>query len=175
METFNKNKPDNSIMLTITTKSKNNIIFLQLLKFYKEINEIFRELNIQPTIYGSLAVFVYTKDESMNINDIDVLISEKEFLRIITELEKQNIKYNYNKKWQVLQILKDELKIELDSIERWQPKLSKEYTQIKINNQIIEILNLKSLEKVYLNAAQVSKDKSKSNKLKYKALKKINL
>ena len=65
---------------------------------------------------GTLAVFAYTKNQNINVNDIDFACSETNFPRIISVLEERSISHRL-KEWHMLQILKDDLKVELDSIE----------------------------------------------------------
>jgi len=61
-------------MLIINNFPSNKELFIRLIDFCKEIIDICDKQNIKPIIYGNLAVFVYTKNSKMNINDIDMLI-----------------------------------------------------------------------------------------------------
>jgi len=98
-------------MEKITIYPKNKKKFLKLLDFADEILKICKKFKIIPMVYGSLAVFIYTKNKNLKINDIDFLIRENDIKKIISNLEKKKFKYKYSKKWHVLQIFKNRLKI----------------------------------------------------------------
>lgn len=155
-------------MKTISMYSNNKKHFLNLLNFYKQLK---RKLKITPILYGSLAYFIYTKDNKIKIHDLDFLIRENTFNKIIPILKKHNIKYNYSKEYHTLQVLKNNLKIEFDSIDFWQRNLSMKSNNIKINNTSLKVINLKSLTNIYKKASKVSKDNPKGNRKKYLKLK----
>ncbi len=46
----------------------------------------------------------------MKVNNIDLLVKEEDFSKLIEALKEESIKFNYDKKWHVLQIFKDTLK-----------------------------------------------------------------
>lgn len=136
--------------------------------------DICDEQNLEPIVYGSLAVFVYTNNSKMNVNDIDMLISEKDFAKIIKVLKKRKIKYNHDEKWHVLQILKDELKIEFDSINFWQKDLPQDFQEIDFYGKTLKILSLDTLKNIYKKASEESQDKPLGNKKKFEALNKTS-
>ncbi len=88
-----------------------------LIKFAKEIIEICKSNGITPILYGSYLVLHYTKNKKMNVNDIDFYVPEEFHKKMIKILKEKNIKYKYLKEWHCLQIFKDDLKVELDSID----------------------------------------------------------
>lgn len=100
--------------------------FIKLKKFCSKILGILSELDITPIAYGSLAYFYYTKDKKIPVNDIDLLISENSFNKIIKVLKHNKIKHKYSAKWHTLQIFEGDLKIELDSVNFWQKNLPKD-------------------------------------------------
>jgi hypothetical protein len=89
-----------------------------LIEFFTEVLKVLDELGITPIFSGSLAVYYYTLDPNLSVNDIDLACSERHFEKIIEVLEE--LKFDYKlRDWHVLQICKKGLKIELDSIEYW--------------------------------------------------------
>ena len=63
--------------------------FEKLISFAQEVISLCNENKINPIIYGSFAHFYYTKDNSLNVNDIDFLILKKEFPKILREIKKK--------------------------------------------------------------------------------------
>jgi hypothetical protein len=158
-------------MITLGLFPKNKDKFVRLIQFFKEILDICNDLNITPALDGSLAVFAYTENQDMNVNDIDLSCSETEFSRIINVLEERTISYKL-RQWHVLQILKDELKIELDSMEYWYKDLRIDYETLQIDNYKINILSLNSLREFYRQGMKDRLKKTDENeKIKYEALK----
>jgi len=160
-------------MLSINTFPSNKEQFIRLADFCKEIIDICNKQNINPIVYGSLAVFVYTQNSKMNVNDIDMLIKEKDFAKIIKVLKERKIKYNHDEKWHVLQILRDDLKIEFDSIDFWQKDLPQDFQKLDFYGKQLKILGLNTLKNIYKKASEVSQDNPLGNKKKFEALNKI--
>jgi len=150
---------------------KNKDRFLRLLEFCKEVLDICSELGISPVLSGSLAVFVYTKNQDMNVNDVDLACSETEFPKIISVLEARSIQYKL-KEWHVLQILKDDLKVELDSIEYWYKDLAMLVETLQIDTYRIHMLSLKNLNELYWRGMEATVDKmEETEQRKYEAFK----
>jgi len=160
-------------MLSINDFPSNKEQFVRLVDFCKEIIDICDKQNVESIVYGSLAVFVYTKNKEMNVNDIDMLIREKDFAKIIKVLKKRKIKYNHDKRWHVLQILKDDLKIEFDSIDFWQKDLPKDFQELDFYGKKLKILSLNTLKSIYKKVCEISQDNPLGNKKKFEALNKI--
>ena len=152
---------------------KNKQKFIRLEEFCKEIIDICNKLNAEPILYGSLAIFAYKKDKTLNVNDIDLLIPESLFNKIIPILKKGKIRHNYSKKWHTLQIFKNNLKIELDSIEFWQKRLPKTPQYFNFGEFKIRIVSLNTLKKIYKKASEVSKDNPEGNRKKFEMLNSI--
>ncbi len=161
-------------MLSINNLPSNKKLFNRLIDFCKEIIDICDKQNIEPIVYGSLAVFIYTRNTKMSVNDIDMLIKEKDFAKIIKVLKEREIKYNYNKKWHMLQILRDDLKIEFDSIDFWQKDLPQNFQELDFYGKKLKILSLNTLKNIYKKASGVSQDNPEGNKKKSEALNKID-
>ncbi len=160
-------------MKIINIYPKNKEKFIQLIDFCRKILNICKKLKIKPLAYGSLAIFAYTKNKEISVNDIDFLISEANFKKIISELIKKKIKYKYSIKWHVLQILKDSLKIEMDSIEFWQKDLSNNFNDFNINGLNIKVISLNNLINIYKKLSKISKKNPEEKHKKYLMLQKI--
>lgn len=107
----------------------------------------------------------------MDVNDVDMSCSEKEFSKIIRALEERNISYKL-REWHVLQVLKDDLKVELDSVEYWYKDLPISCETLQIDNYKINMLGLGSLKKFYKQGMKDRENRIEENeKAKYEALK----
>src|SRR5262245_55439174 len=137
-----------NFMITLNHFPKNKDKFVRLIAFFKEVLDICNDLDIIPILNGSLAVFAYTENQEMNINDVDLSCSETEFPRIMNVLEERNISYKL-RAWHVLQILKDDLKIEFDSMEYWYKDLPMDCETLQLNGYKINMLSLNSLKEFY--------------------------
>ncbi len=162
-------------MLSITTLPSNKDLFIKLVNFCKELLLICKRQGVEPVVYGSLAVLVYTKNPKMKVNDIDMLVKEEDFSKIIKALKEKGIKFNYNKEWHVLQVLKDNLKIEFDSIDFWQKDSHLDFKKLDFYGLTVKILGLDALREIYKRASEVSQDKPLENKRKFNILNKLSL
>jgi hypothetical protein len=157
-------------MVVLNHFPKDKDRFLRLIEFCKEVLNICNDLGIAPILNGSLAVFAYTGSEDINVNDVDLACSETEFPKIITALQERSISYKL-KEWHVLQIWKDDLKVELDSIEYWYKDLSMVGETLQIGEYRINMLNLNSLKELYGRGMRDTIDKTEENeRRKYSAL-----
>ena len=157
-------------MIRLKHFPKNKDKFMRLIEFLKEILDICHGLGISPVLDGSLAVFVYTEDQDLNVNDVDLACSETEFPKIIRALEERSIRYQL-REWQVLQILKDDLKIELDSMEYWYKDLPKVYDILQIDHHKVNMLSVHSLREFYRQGMRARANQTEENeRIKYEAL-----
>lgn len=109
---------------------------------------------IEPVVYGSLAYLYYTKDFSVDINDIDFLVPEEKFTEII-ETVKNKGKYTYQPTdYHSLKVFKDGPKISFDGIDHYLGKLDRSYLTADINGVTFKVLNLESLKAVYQQGAE---------------------
>jgi hypothetical protein len=158
-------------MITLNHFPKNKNKFIRLIEFCKEVLDICNDLGVSPVLNGSLAVFAYTQNQDMNVNDVDLACSETEFPKIISALETRRISYKL-KQWHVLQILKDDLKVELDSVEHWYKDLPMVCETLQIDNYRINMLGLNRLREFYRRGTNDRANKTEENeKMKYEALK----
>jgi hypothetical protein len=133
---------------------KNKEHFKKLIPFAQKIISLCRDVGINPVIYGSYAHFVHTRDESMQVNDIDLWIPEKKYPTIIKLLEINRIKYKYYPKWHTLIIEKGTLKVELDSLDYYCRDLNKKpypkkFDTIDFYGNEMKVMKLDILEKFY--------------------------
>jgi len=157
-------------MVVLNHFPKDKDRFLRLIEFCKEVLKICNDLGISPILNGSLAVFAYTGSEDINVNDVDLACLETEFPKIITALQERSISYKL-KEWHVLQILKDDLKVELDSIEYWYKDLSMVRETLQIGEYKINMLDLNSLKELYGRGMRDTIDKTEENeRRKHEAL-----
>ena len=158
-------------MIVLNCFPKNKDKFLRLIEFCQEVLNICREVGVSPVLNGSLAVFAYTKNQGMSVNDVDLACSESEFPKIISVLEERSISYKL-KEWHVLQILKEDLKVELDSVEYWYKDLSLFGETLQIDAHRINMLSLKDLKELYRRGIKDTAGKMEENqKRKHEALK----
>jgi hypothetical protein len=144
----------------------------ELIKFGKKIIEICKKEKINPIIYGSYMLFHFTQDPSLKVKDLDFYINEEDFPKLIESLNKNKIKHKYSKKYHTLQVFKENLKIEFDSIDFWNNRPINPIS-LNLGNKKIKALDIKSLKYIYKKASLKSKDDPLKNLKKYKSLNKI--
>ena len=148
---------------------KNKEHFKKLIPFAQRIIKICRENKIEPIIYGSFSHFFHTKDKTMNVNDIDLIIQKKYLPKIATILKRKNIKSKYYPEHNIIIIQKGNLKIEIDEAGTGYKTISDENLNKDIFDKIdfygiplVKIITLKQLEEIYFVAYNRSKeDKAK--------------
>jgi hypothetical protein len=168
-------------MVTLSHFPRDKEKFVRLIEFLKEVLDICSELSITPIRNGSLAVFAYTGNHEMDVNDVDLACSELEFPRIISVLEERRIAYRL-KKWHVLQIFRNDLKVELDSMEYWYKGLAMDYETLQVYGYQVRMLGLNSLMEFYKEGMidmiaetdEIGKMKYAALKLKFEALERVN-
>lgn len=160
-------------MIMLNNYPKNKDKYLRLIEFLKEVLIICNEINISPILDGSLAVFAYTRNRNIEINDVDMSISEVKYPLIIKALEEKGVSYKL-RDWHVLEVIKDGMKIGFGSSEYWTKYLSTDYETLLIDEFQIQMLSLAGLIELYKNAIQDRSKKAKKDaneRLKYLALK----
>ncbi len=150
--------------IILSTKKASN--FKKLLAFGKTISSVCEKVNVAPITYGSLAYAAYTRDDDMVVSDIDFLIPESKFQEIIAELQKDKQFKNELTPFHTIKVYKDDLLIELDSIECYLKNVFADSAEFKINNNNFNILNIDSLIKMYKTGFEVSITSKKKEYLK---------
>ena len=136
------------MVLTLDGFPRNKERFDRLLVFLGEILEVCIGLGVEPIVDGSLAVFAYTHNPELNVNDIDLGCPEAAFPRIGAALDAKGTKHRL-REWHVLQILRDDLRVELGSIEYWYRDLPIECETLRIGGRLVKLLGLGSLKALY--------------------------
>lgn len=155
-------------MLSLNDFPANKDKFLRLIEFLKEILDVCHDLNVTPVLDGSLAVFAYTGYQEMRVNDVDLSCHEADFPRIIKALEVKGIDYEL-REWHVLQALRDDLKVEFDSIEHWFKDIPLDYETLQVDDYRIKMLSLNSL-KAFYRQGMADKASKMDERIKYEAL-----
>jgi hypothetical protein len=144
--------------------------FSRLLEFCKEVLALCDDLGITPTLSGSLAVFGYTQDPAMQVNDIDLACSEQEFPRLGRALEAKGIACRL-KGYHVLQARRDDLKVEFDSSEYWMAGLPETYHTLVVGGCAFQVVTLSSLTELYRRGYEATADLSdEANRAKHAAI-----
>lgn len=158
-------------MIEIRNKRPNNWEHvLKLLEFGKQVVVICNELDILPVLSGSLAVFGYTQRQDMAVNDIDLACSELAFPRLSRALDTHGITHTL-KPWHVLQVYKDALKVEFDSIEYWMPGLPEAYDTLMIDGYEFKVVSLASLLELYRRGLEdTASQRDEVNRAKHSAI-----
>lgn len=126
--------------------------FQKVLAFGKEILDVCKELSITPLVYGSLAYFLHTKDETLPVNDIDFLVPEASFQALMEKLAGlQGVKYEKTP-YHSIEVFKGEIEIDLDAIEHFLDPRPREVTTVVINGIEFQVLNRASLIETYQEA-----------------------
>ena len=135
-------------MMTIDGLPKNKDHFVRLIRFLEQVLLICARLGIDPVVNGSLAVFAYTRNHNLDVNDIDLAISEADFERLRLALEADGIRCRL-REWHVLQVESDDLKIDFDSIEYWHKDLPIERSTLRLETATVSVVSLLAAKTLY--------------------------
>jgi hypothetical protein len=128
---------------------RNENHFKRLVPFAEEIISICNEIGVSPIIYGSFAHFYYTQDDSLNVNDIDFLIPNRKFKRILNEMKKR-FKGRIILDGDTIILKKENLVVELDSSnEKELVSLKKNSKKIDFYGLNVKLIGLKDLKSIY--------------------------
>jgi hypothetical protein len=128
--------------------------FSKLLAFVQVLFLKCAELNVQPVAYGSLAYAFYTKDETIDIHDIDLLVPESSFLPIIAAVKNlPDVTYEETT-YHSLKLFRDGVKISFDAIEEYYRGLPRNFVKGKINGIAFRLVSRNALKEVYKRAAE---------------------
>ncbi len=122
--------------------------FNRLIPFAQEIVNLCQKNDIKPILYGSFAHFYYTQDSSLNVNDIDLLISRKEFSRIYPILKK-DCKYEIILDGKTIVVKNKDLIVELDEVETNPRENEDTLKKINFYGTEMKIIRLNQLELIY--------------------------
>ena len=120
----------------------------RLLGFYRKITPVCDGLQITPLLTGSLAVFGYTRSQTMSVNDIDLACPEAAFPPLSAALAEHGLETRV-KAWHVLQVHAADLKIEFDSLEYWFAGVPTDYDPLIIDDCVFNVVRLSGLRELY--------------------------
>ena len=140
---------------------------------FKEVLEICDNLGVESIVDGGLAVFAYTQDSELVVGDIDTGFPEVDFPRMIKALEERGIEYKLMD-WHVLRVLRDDLKIELGSVEYWYKDWPISLETLQLDTRQVKMLGLESLIEFYrrgMESKAKEANESEGKRAKYEDLK----
>jgi hypothetical protein len=129
-------------------RPQNRDHFAGLLELYKEVSLACAGLRLTPLLTGSLAVFGYTRNRAMRVNDIDLACSESAFPPLSAVLAERGMEVRV-RAWRVLQVHKADLKVELDSLEYWFAGVPTDFETLVIDECVFNVVRLSSLKELY--------------------------
>lgn len=135
-------------------KPTNPEYFDRLLIFADQLNRLCRENNIQPIAYGSLAYIVHTQDQSIAVNDIDFLVKENDFSKIMELVKTIPETTCEPTDYHSVKFFKDGCKIAFDSIEHYLNDIDPQVTNAKINDMEFAVVDKETLKHVYKQGAE---------------------
>ncbi len=141
-------------MEEIVYNPNNRDDFSKLLSFAQVLFLKCAELSVQPVVYGSLAYAFYTKDGKININDIDLLVPESFFPRIIVAVKNLPDVTCEETTYHSLKLFRNGVKISFDAIEEYYHDLPRDFVAGKINGLAFSLVPRKALEEVYKRGAE---------------------
>lgn len=142
----------------------------RLLAFYRDIAPVCNDLHVTPLLSGSLAVFAYTRDQRMRVNDLDLACSESAFPRLHEALAARGMATEV-KTWHVLQVRQDSLKAEFDALEYWYAGVSTDHDTLTIGGCAFNIVGLSSLRELYRRGLEAGAQQSDAaSRAKYAAI-----
>ncbi len=118
------------------------------MSFAHEVLEVCDEVGIKPILSASLAVFAYTKDQTMEVHDVDLSCSESYFPGLRQALEEHGIDCRITS-WHVMQAVRDDLKVEFDATEHWMQGIPEHYERAKIGDIQFWMVDLDGLRELY--------------------------
>lgn len=136
----------------------NKAQFEKVLAFGREVLNMCAELSITPIVYGSLAYFAHTKDESLPVNDIDFLVSEASFDDLMEKLDAmEGVRYE-KMPYHSIEAFKGDIEIDLDAIEHFLDPRPRDAEMAEIKGVQFQILNKSALIEIYQEALNYMPD-----------------
>jgi len=119
-----------------------------LLTLAEDIFNICETLKIEPILSGSLVVLAYTQSLSLTVNDIDLACHEVDFQRLMDKFDQKGISFKL-KEWHVLQVWRNNVKVEFDSLEYWMKDMPNEFETLRIGDYELKMVSLDFLKLLY--------------------------
>jgi len=130
------------------TYPRNKDFYLKLIALGQECLKICEGLNIHPIIHGSVAYMFYTKDNDIEVHDLDLLIPESVMGILAAELAKHNIAHKLTDH-PTIKVIKDEAIVSFHSLEYFTNNLPRSSITVDIEGSKFQVLNLEALKKGY--------------------------
>lgn len=146
-------------VIEVLAPPKNADHFRKLMSFARDVLALCDEIDLEPILDGSLAVFAYTRDTRMEVRDVDLNCSELDFPRLRRALESRGI-FCQITDWHVLQVRRDGLKVEFGATEHWMQGIPDDYEELKIDGVRLAMVSPDGLRELYLRGLVDTKDGS---------------
>lgn len=130
--------------------------FQRLLAFAKPLFSFLEEHKIPFVIYGSFALFYYTKNTRLAVHDIDIMMHKQDYPKLVSYLQSQDILFEQS--GDDFFIRHDDLLIEIDSWGLGDGPLAQAIAvkEITAYGQQLPLVTLQTLETIYNKAKQDS-------------------
>ena len=145
----------------LDVRPRNREHFAQLLEFTREILGICESLGIEPVASGSLVVLLYTKDEGIDVHDVDLSCSESDFPRLLAALAERGIAGSVTD-WRVLQARRNDLKVEFDSQEYWMKDLPEDHVIAEVAGVQLNVVGKAALVELYRRGLDATADSAEA-------------
>lgn len=120
----------------------------RLIGFAGEFLGVCHDLGIHPVLDSGLAVFAHTRDAGIEVHDVDFSIHEAEFPRLMAAFERLGIAYKITT-YHVLRAERDDLRIDLGSIEYWMQGIDTTGTPVRIGGVEFRMIGIEALREAY--------------------------
>lgn len=135
-------------MIEILVTPPNAEHFARLITFAREVLEVCDQIGVKPVLDGSLAVFAYTADPSLEVHDIDFSCPEALFPRLQQALESIGIDCRV-RPWHVLQARRGDLKIEFGATEHWNRDIPDRHETLQVGDVQFCMVGIAGLRELY--------------------------
>ncbi len=140
-------------MQKITAHLLNQTKFLEILQFASNVLSKIEAEGIRPITYGSLGYLAYTNDNSIEVSDVDFLVPEEQFNKLIHILKNSTDIKIETTNYHSLKLLKDDLKISFDAIEHYLQELPATFNEVLINGIQYRVVQKSVMAEVYRRGA----------------------
>lgn len=161
-------------MEKLTVLPANPESFKRLLKFAKKVLEICERHSVSPIVYGGLAYFAHTRDQSLPVQDLDLLVPEEAFSDLVLELKNIDGVTFVQQPWHSIEVSKGDLKIDFDSAEHFLHPRSHGVVIVDVQGAVFSILNKDALASIYQEALDNMPNDKELDEKRAKYLKKLN-
>jgi hypothetical protein len=156
-------------MLELGVSPRNREHFARLIDFTREVLRVCESLGIEPVASGSLAVLLYTQDETIEVKDIDLSCSEADFDRLAAGLSQRGIHASVTD-WHVLQARRADLGVEFDSREYWMRGLLEEHAHARVHGLHVKVVSKEALIELYERGLAAMSEDNESTAAKRRSI-----